>query len=282
MKNIDNNSNIVDEYDRYESIQKLSIYKVDDELKAKGYEYDDARVFIPYTYKNLENPDCRDIYLAISRNVHEECEIAYYWCKKVEGEFYAIEEFTRYKLPCEETANFNSALARCGIEANLDSKEGSYKEFAEQIKKDISQANCLDILKDKDFDFMAGYYFGDEYLTSDEAYLIQLNRCDMRDLVRIVFDCEPVKSYERKYLPDYELIHCILHNDEHPSASVYKHVYICEGCNPPVKLDQYNLIKKAFGVENISEVIDILKKKEFFEKLLEIKVQRGEIEIIKI
>ncbi|WP_295617601.1 hypothetical protein [uncultured Methanobrevibacter sp.] len=85
-----------------------------------------------------------------------------------------------------------------------------------------------------------------------------LNRCDMRDLVRIVFDCEPVKSYERKYLPDYDLIHCILHDDEHPSASVYKHVYICEGCNPPVKLDQYNLIKKAFGFENISEVIDII------------------------
>lgn len=114
--------------------------------------------------------------------MHEECEITYCWCKNVEGEFYAIEKFTRYKLPCEETASFNSALARCGIEANLDSKKGSYKKFAEQIKKDISQANCLDVLKDKDYDFMAhGYYFGDEYLTPDKTYLIQLNRCDMRD-----------------------------------------------------------------------------------------------------
>ena len=83
----------------------------------------------------------------------------------------------------------------------------------------------------------------------------------MRDLVKIIFDCEPVKEYKREFMPDYELIHCILHKDGHPSASVYKHVYLCEGCNPPVKLDQYTLIKKAFGVTNSSEVIDILKEK---------------------
>lgn len=53
---------MADEYDRDGSIQKLSIYKVDDELKDKGYKYEDARVLIPYTYKNPENPDCRDIY----------------------------------------------------------------------------------------------------------------------------------------------------------------------------------------------------------------------------
>ncbi|MGN0177399.1 MAG: hypothetical protein ACI389_06170 [Methanobrevibacter sp.] len=252
----DKNINKTDEYDRYKSIQELSSYKVDDTLKAKGYKYDEARVFIPYTYKNLENPDCRDIYLAISRHATEECRISYYWCKRVDGVFYAIEKFIRDKLPCEEANDFNSTLSRYGIEANLDSTKGSYKEFAEQFIKDISQANCLDILKDKDFDFMETYYFGDDDC-SHCPDLVELNRCDMRNLVRKVFDCEPVKVYERKYLPDYELIHCILHDDENPSASVYKHVYICKGCNPPVKLDQFNLIKKAFGVENMSEVINI-------------------------
>ena len=261
----DKNRTETDEYDRDKSIQELSIYKVDDKLKAKGYKYDDQRVFIPYTYKDSENPDCRDIYLAISRHASEECKISYYWCKYVDGVFYAIEKFIRDKLPCEETNDFNSVLALCGIEANLDSKKGSFKEFAEQFKKDISQANCLDILKDKDFDFMETYYFGDDDCC-DCPYLVGINCCDMRDLVKIVFDCEPVKVYERKYRPDYELIHCILHDDEHPSASVYKHVYICEGCNPSVKLDQYTLIKKAFGVNTLSEVINILKEKEFFKK----------------
>ncbi|WP_295617604.1 hypothetical protein [uncultured Methanobrevibacter sp.] len=160
--------------EREEFIQEHSYYKVDDKLKAKGYKYDAERVYIPYTYKNSENPDCRDIYLAISRHATEECRISYYWSKCVEGVFYEIEKFIRDKLPCEETNDFNSTLARYGIEANLDSTKGSYKEFTEQIKKDIAQSNCLDILKDKDFDFMAGYYFGDEYLTSDEICLIYL------------------------------------------------------------------------------------------------------------
>lgn len=75
-------------------------------------------------------------------------------------------------------------------------------------------------------------------------------------------------------MPNYELIHCILHDDKHPSASVYKHVYICEGCDPAVKLDQYNLIKKAFGVENMSEIIAILEEKKFSEKLFEIRLQQ--------
>lgn len=259
--------------EREEFIQEHSSYKVDYELKAKGYKYDAERVYIPYTYKNPENPDCRDIYLAISRHANEECRISYYWCKYVEGVFYVIEEFIRDKLPCEETNDFNSTLSRYGIEANLDSTKGSYKRFAEEFIKDISQANCLDILKDKDFDFMDTYYFGDDDCNNC-PYYVDLNRGDMRDLVRIIFDCKPVKEYKRKFMPDYELIHCILHDDEHPSASVYKHVYICEGCNPPVKLDQYNLIKKAFGVENIPEVIDILKEKEFFEKLSKIELQR--------
>lgn len=272
-KKFDKNINKTDEYDKDQLIQELSSYKVDDTLKAKGYKYDESRVFIPYTYKNPENPDCRDIYLAISRHATEECGISYYWCKCVNGVFYAIEKFIRDKLPCEEASDFNSILSRYGIEANLDSTKGSYKEFAEQFIKDISQANCLDILKDKDFDFMETYYLGDDDC-SNCPYLVELNRCDMRDLVRIIFDCEPVKVYERKYQPDYELIHCLLHDDENPSASVYKHVYICKGCNPPVKLDQFNLIKKAFGVENMSEVIDILKKKEFSEKLFEIELQQ--------
>jgi hypothetical protein len=259
--------------EREEFIQEHSSYKVDDTLKAKGYKYDAFRVFIPHTYKNPENPDCRDIYLAISRHATEECGISYYWCKCVEGIFYAIEKFTRDKLPCEEGNDFNSTLARYGIEANLDSTKGSYKEFAEQFLQDISQANCLEILKDKDFDFMETYYFADDNCEHC-PYLVDLNRCDMRDLVKIVFDCEPVKVYKRKYQPDYELIHCILHDDEHPSASVYKHIYLCEGCNPPIKLDQYNLIKKVFNVNTVSEAIEILKKKEFFLKLNEIEIQR--------
>ena len=111
--------------EREEFIQEYSSYKVDEELKAKGYKYDDANVFIPYTYKNPENPDCREIYLAISRHASEECGVSYYWCKCVEGNFFAIEKFIRDKLPCEETNDFNSVLARFGIEANLDSKKGS-------------------------------------------------------------------------------------------------------------------------------------------------------------
>ena len=88
----------------------------------------------------------------------------------------------------------------------------------------------------------------------------------MRDFVKRIVDCEPVKEYKRKFQPDYELIHCILHNDNHPSASVYKNTYICKGCNHQVKLDQYGLIKKAFGVDTSSEVIAILKEKNFLKK----------------
>ena len=34
--------------EREEFIQEHSPYKVDEELKVKGYKYDDARVYIPY------------------------------------------------------------------------------------------------------------------------------------------------------------------------------------------------------------------------------------------
>lgn len=259
---------MTEKYDRKKAIEEHSVYKVDKKLKEKGYEYDEEQVYIPYTYKNPNNPDCRDIYLGMGRHATQECRITYWWCKKVEGVFYGIEKFQRDKLPCEETSDFNSALARCGIEANLDSRKDSYKEFAEQLKKDISQANCLDVLKDKDFDFMEGRYFGDEIPTLTEQDLIDLNKCDMRILIKIVFGHDPVKVYKRNHMPDYELMHCLLHNDKNPSASVYKHVYLCEGCNPPVKLDQYTLIKKTFGVTTSSEVIDILKEKNFFVEFL--------------
>lgn len=247
--------NMKDEYNRDESIQKLSIYKVDDELKEKGYQYDETRIYIPYTYKNPNNPDCRDIYLAISRHATNECEITYWWCKNVEGKFYGIEKFERDKMPCEEKDDLINALKKSGIESNLDYNETSFIEFFEQIKNDISSSNCLDVLKDKDFDFMQGYYFGDENFYH---VLVQLNRSDLRKLIRIIFDIEYLKVCKDENMIDYDLIPCILSKDRNHDARVYKHCYICENCNPPVKLDQYTLITKALDIKNDDELHQII------------------------
>ena len=243
--------NMKDEYNRDESIQKLSIYKVDDKLKEKGYQYDEARIYIPYAYKNPNNPDCRDIYLAIGRHATKECEITYWWSKNVEGKFYGIEKFERDKLPFEETDNLIIALKKSGIESNLDYNETSFIEFFEQIKKDISSSNCLDVLKDKDFDFMQGSYFGDEVF---DSMLVQLNRGDLRKLIRIIFDIDYLQVCKDENMINYDLIPCILSKDRNHDARVYKHCYICESCNPPVKLDQYTLIKKTFDVETDDEL----------------------------
>lgn len=260
-----------EKYDRDESIQKLSIYKVDEKLKEKGYKYDEDGVLIPYTYKNQVNPDCRDIYLHIRRYWTDGCDIRYYWCKNVEGKFYGIEQFERNKLPCEETDDIIIALKKSGIESNLDYDENSFIEFFEQIKKDISSSNCLDVLKDKDFDFWQSIYFGHE---PHDSLSVFINRYDLRKIIRSFFDIDYLQVCNDENMINYDLIPCILSKDRNHNARVYKHCYICEDCNPPVKLDQYTLMKEVFGVNTPSEIKDILEN-DFHDEIDELTMENA-------
>ena len=137
-----------------------SIYTPDEEMEKKGYEWDSTGLYKPYRYKHEINPDPRDIYLKIERLPDKKTDfIIYSWNYKKDGEFKRLNYFRRSFLPAEEEidsggkASINRKLSHTGRLARLNSAEGKYKSFMEELLMDIINSPCLDVFKELDFEF---------------------------------------------------------------------------------------------------------------------------------
>ena len=58
-------------------MQKNNYYKIDKELVSCGWKYDETGVYVPYLFKNEDNPDPREVYLKISRLPSEDTHFEY-------------------------------------------------------------------------------------------------------------------------------------------------------------------------------------------------------------
>ena len=143
-----------------ETSSSPSIYKPDDNLINKGYDWDSSGLYIPYTFRYEKNPDSRDIYLKIERVPDKKTEfIIYSWNYKVNGEFKRLNFFRRDFLPVEEEiesggkSSINKKLSHLGRLASLDAEQGSYKEFFEGLIMDIINSDGLEVFKELDYIF---------------------------------------------------------------------------------------------------------------------------------
>lgn len=137
-----------------------SIYKPDDHLINKGYDWDSSGLYIPYTFKYENNPDERDIYLKIERVPDKKTDfIIYSWNYKVNGEFKRLNFFRRDFLPVEEEiesngkSSINKKLSHTGRIARLNSDKGVYKGFFEGLIMDIIHSDGLEVFKELDYIF---------------------------------------------------------------------------------------------------------------------------------
>ena len=143
-----------------EENQSPSVYKPDDHLIKKGYDWDSSGLYIPYTYKYENNPDKRDIYLKIERIPDKKTEfIIYSWNYKRNGEFKRLNSFRRDFLPVEEEidsggkSSINRKISYRGRLARINAEEGSYKEFFEDSIMDIINSDGLEVFKELDYIF---------------------------------------------------------------------------------------------------------------------------------
>ena len=137
-----------------------SVYKLSDDLLAKWWDFDNSAIYIPYTFKHERNADPRDIYLKIERIPNQKKEFMLYsWTSKEDGEYNKLNSFRRNILLTEENidnsgkSSINKKLSYTGRISKLDSGEGSYKNFFENLLIDIVNSPCLEVFKELDFDF---------------------------------------------------------------------------------------------------------------------------------
>ena len=231
-------------------------YKLDKELENSGWKYDETGVYIPYLFKNEDNPDPREVYLKISRLPSEDLHFEYTWTKLHNGNYYNIAKSAIGSNPVnQEVGRFIFPIMSAGKHATLDSGEGSYKNFYVDLKDKLNESDCLDILKEDEFEF--------EYprkLELDDGEFIsnELHTIDMRELAAELLDDKYlVKHYKNRHKP-YDHYICPWHDDKQPSAMAYEQLFICTSTNCDVgKLDQEAFIKKVYGFE---ERVDVLQK----------------------
>lgn len=137
-----------------------SVYKLSDELLQKNWDYDNSAIYIPYTFKHEKNPDLRNIYLRIERIPNQKKGFMLYsWTSHEDDEYRKLNSFRRDILLTEEDidssskSSINKKLSHLGRIAKLDSGEGIYKGFFENLLIDIVNAPCLEVFKELDFDF---------------------------------------------------------------------------------------------------------------------------------
>ncbi|WP_405309891.1 hypothetical protein [Methanobrevibacter sp.] len=133
-------------------VANTDFYIVTEELKERGWMYDDTGVYVPYTHKNKEYHDNRIVFLKISRKLRGN-KLKYTFVKLEEGLFYPMSSYTSPKLINENDEYLIRKLANKGIGCGLNSREGIYIEFVSSFKEKIKNADCLDVLKLKDIDF---------------------------------------------------------------------------------------------------------------------------------
>lgn len=152
LKEIQNTISEMKEMVGRKFMKETAKYWVDDELIEKGYLYDDFHLYVPFTYKNDENPD-PEIYLAISVWARYNWgdgdipEVFYWWCQRVGDKFKILGEYWVGLFPINENYDFINDLYQYGDECGLTYDEGQYREFAKRLKDDIFSSPSLDYLK---------------------------------------------------------------------------------------------------------------------------------------
>ena len=186
MKNQFNDLTAPELEETKEDSSSPSVYKPDEEMLKKGWDWDSSGLYIPYTFKHKNNPDQRDIYLKIERLPDKKTDVIIYsWNSLVDGEFNRLNYFRRSILPVEEEidgggkSSINKKLSHTGRIAKLNAESGTYKEFFEGILIDIVNSPSLPVFKELDFDFPI--IEDDEELDDldddglDEDYLFRIN-----------------------------------------------------------------------------------------------------------
>lgn len=217
------------------------IYKVTEELKEKGWLYDDTGVYVPYTHKNEDYHDYRSIYLKISRLLDLDNYLVYTFVKLEDGLFYPMESCFSNALISDEDKQLKRKISHIGIKSWLNAGKGIYIDFVDSIKKDINDVDCLNVLKVEDFAF------------PNEIDLFNLTlRCkknkhhnfmNMMDLMKLILG-EPYYDYSDKGRTMYL---CPFHDDHKPSAEASYHVFRCY--TEKIQLDQTGILMKIYGLK---------------------------------
>ena len=191
------------------SIYKLSDNLLSgDNLLDAEYTYDETGVYVPYTakyqaigcknidgvfynYEDHQNSGSRfltedDIYLKIHRVEDTKAAILIKctWVRKVNNEYVPFNSFNiectwgeildKYaKLDTNgniKSNKLNQKASATGRDAMLPASDGSYVNFIDDVRRDILLAPCLDVLKDKNYEWP-------EIPDEDEEDIVNVPQC---------------------------------------------------------------------------------------------------------
>lgn len=219
-------------------------YKVTEELKEQGWLYDDTGVYVPYTHKNEEFYDHRDVYLKIKKHPKISNHLVYIFGKMEEGLFYPAESYISPNLINEKDKKLTRTLSYMGKRYGLNAGDKVYVKFVKSFKNNINSADCLDILKVEDYE------------VPNEPNMVNLtvqyvkdshhNFMNMFDLARLALG-EPVYNY-----PYRKMYHCPFHDDARPSGETLYSVFKC--LSKKKQYDQTGLLMKLYNLDTLEEV----------------------------
>ena len=228
-------------------------YKVTEDLMEKGWLYDDTGVYVPYTHKNEEFYDHRDVYLKIKKHPKISNHLVYIFGKMEEGLFYPAESYISPNLINEKDKKLTRTLSYMGKRYGLNAGDKVYVKFVKSFKNNINNADCLDILKVEDYE------------VPNEPNMVNLtvqyvkdshhNFMNMFDLARLALG-EPVYNY-----PYRKMYHCPFHDDARPSGEALYSVFRC--LSKKKQYDQTELLMKHFDLDTPQEA------EEKFQELLQ-------------
>ncbi|WP_346661976.1 hypothetical protein [uncultured Methanobrevibacter sp.] len=173
--------------DNFEQMEKEALEATDDadmsgdywvtpELADEGWEYDSKRVYIPFPYTNKDHDE---IFFSISRKPTKKVDLKYTWCrKKKNGEFKNLGSFKRNKLLNEEEiekggkSSINKIITFKGRDSGLIVDEGGYKSFFVDVYSKIIISECLDVLKEDNYEFPPEPV--DEIEDDENSYLLEV------------------------------------------------------------------------------------------------------------
>ncbi len=228
-------------------------YKVTEELEEQGWLYDDTGFYVPYTHKNEEYYDHRNVFLKIERESSN--ELRYTFVKLENGLFYPMHNYLSPTLIGEVDKKLKRKISNIGNGINLNAGKGIYSEFVDSFRKTIMDSDCLDVLKIEEFEFQNA----DNLVNLTVPYEKDKhhNFMTMMDLAKLVLG-EPYYDYSNK---GYTMHLCPFHDDHKPSGKASYHVFRCY--KEHIQLDQTGFLMKHFNLDTPQEA------EEKFQELLQ-------------
>ena len=221
------------------------IYKVTKDLESKGYVYDDTGVYVPYTHKNEEYYDSREVYLKIEREYSN--KLRYTFVKLEDGLFYPMGDYISEALICAEDKKLATKLSQMGRRFKLNAGNGVYKKFVDSFKDTITSADCLEVLKVDTFTLPDNDNLTN--LTVPYEKYANHNFVSLIDLAELILG-KPEYEYHDKF-PAYVSYKCPFHDDNNPSALIYDFAFKCQ--SEKIQLDQTGFLMKYFNLNTPKE-----------------------------